>query len=300
MAQPSHPTGRPDLRVHLALVAVQLFFGGFHVASKVALRSLSPLSLAASRVTFATPTLLGLAFHHDRLIPPARHLPHLALLGALGVFGNQLLYVLGLRHTTAINAAILIPSVPAFAAAVAAVARVERVSAGRLVGIGLAVAGSVVMLRPAEFSVSGGAAWGNLLVLLNCLSYAGFLVFQRSLHRHLPWRTIVAWAFLFGSLGVWAVGAPSLAATDLANVPTAAWVALAYIVVFPTVLGYGLNTWAVARSSPVLVAVYTTLQPIVSSGLALVMLGETFGLVELCGMAFILLGLLQVSRTPPG
>ena len=39
----------------------------------------------------------------------------LALLGFLGVFANQLLFIHGLEHTTATNASILMPSIPVFA-----------------------------------------------------------------------------------------------------------------------------------------------------------------------------------------
>lgn len=289
------PAAAP-LSVHLALVAVQLFFGGFHVASKWALAALPPLPLAAVRVLLATPLLLGSAWRRDRALPPRCTLPKLALLGFLGVFANQLLYVLGLQFTSATSAAILIPSVPAFAAAVAAILGVERVSAGRLLGVGLSICGAVVMLQPARLSLEGGAALGNGLVLLNCLSYAGFLVVQRPLHAELPWRTIVAFAFLFGGAAVTLVGLPGLLRLDLGAVPPSAWLAVGYIVIFPTFLGYGLNTWAVRRSSPVLVAVYTTLQPAFGAALAALILGESVGQRELLGLGLILAGLLQVSR----
>src|SRR5437763_10385444 len=99
------PTPAPASRVHLTLLLVQLSFGGFHVVAKALLSHLSPLALAAIRVGFATPILLALAWHRDRVLPGRRDLPILALLGGLGVFANQLLFITGLKHTTATNAA---------------------------------------------------------------------------------------------------------------------------------------------------------------------------------------------------
>ena len=116
------PPGSPatELRVHLTLLLVQTAFGGFHVVAKAVLAHLPPLALAGLRVGLATPLLVLLAWRHDRVLPGRRDLPLLVLLGGLGVFANQILFINGLRFTTAINASILMPSLPVFAAAAAA------------------------------------------------------------------------------------------------------------------------------------------------------------------------------------
>jgi drug/metabolite transporter (DMT)-like permease len=255
-----------------------------------------PLALAVLRVGFATPVLLALAWRRDRALPARRDLPVLALLGALGVFGNQVLFIWGLSYTTATDAAILMPSIPVFAAALAVAFGIERVGPRRLAGVALAVAGALVVLDPSRFSLADRATVGNLMVLANCLLYAGFLVLQRPVLERLPWRTVVAWSFLFGSLGVLAVGGGELAALDPAAVSRGAWLGVGFILVFPTVLGYLLATWAVRRSSPTLVAAYTTLQPLLSALMAAAFLGERFGLAEAAGFALIAGGLWLVSR----
>lgn len=284
------------LRVHAALTAVQLIFGGFHVVAKAVLAALDPLELAGLRVIIATPVLLALAWRRDRVLPRWRDLPHLALLGLLGVFANQLLFIVGLDRTTASNAAILMPSIPVFAVALGAVARIERIGPRRLAGVALSVAGALAVLDPRRLTLGNEAAIGNLLVLLNCLSFAGFLVAQRPILARLPWRTVIAWSFLFGGGGVAAVSAPTIAAVDVAAVPAAAWWGVAYIVALPTVLAYSLNTWAVRRSSPAVVAAYTTLQPLFAAALAAAFLGERLGGREAAGFALIASGLWLAGR----
>jgi drug/metabolite transporter (DMT)-like permease len=286
----------PDLAVLLALLAVQLTFSGLHIFGKVVLEAVHPLALASLRVLFATPVLMLLAWRHDRVLPSRRMLPSLALLGLLGVFFNQLLFITGLELTTATNAAILMPSIPVFAIAVAALFRIERIGVRRVVGIALTVAGALVLLEPGRLSAGGREALGNLLVLANCLSYAAFLVVQRPVLVRLPWRTVVAWAFLFGGLGVLAVGGDELAATEMMRLePRVLW-GIAYILIFPTVIGYTLNTWAVRRSSPSLVAAFTTLQPLLTATFALLLLGEPAGWREAAGFLLIAAGLWRVSR----
>lgn len=307
VAAPSPPPDAgPDLRVHTALVFVQLVFGAFHVVARAVLYTLPPLAVAGLRLALATPLLLALAWHRDRLLPSPRDLPWLALLGFLGVFANQILFLTGLSFTTAINATILMPSIPVFAVALGALFRVEGIGRRRLAGIALAVAGALVLLDPRRLTLGDEVTLGNLLILANCLCYAGFLVAQRPVLARLPWRTVIAWAFLFGASGVLVVSWGELSALEAAAVPQGAWWGIAYIVLFPTVLAYSLNTWAVRRSSPALVAVYTTLQPVFGSSLAALFLGERFGLNQAGGFVLIATGLwvtaraLQQRRQPAG
>jgi drug/metabolite transporter (DMT)-like permease len=283
------------LPVHLALLAAQLSFGGFHVVAKAALAELAPLALAGLRVALATPILLALAWRHDRCVPSRRDLPILALLGGLGVFGNQILFIVGLQRTTATNASILMTSLPVFAVAAAAVLGIERIGPRRLAGILLSVAGALVLVNPLRLSTGGETALGNGLILLNALCYALFLVLQRPVLARIPWRTLIAWSFLLGGAGILVVSGPALARLDPARVSTGTWLGVAYVVLFATVLAYALNTWAVRRSSPALVSAYSTLQPLVTSALAATFLGERLGWVEGVGFALIVAGLWRVS-----
>ncbi len=303
MPAPAHASlpplaGRADAIVHLSLFAVQATFSGLHIFGKVVLESVHPLALASMRVLFAAPVLLALAWRHDRTLPKARDLPILALLGLLGVFLNQILFIFGLRATTATNAAILMTSIPVFAVAAGAALKIERIGIRRIQGVTLAVVGSLVLLGPGRFELGEGTTFGNLLVLLNCLSFAFFLVLQRPVLARLPWRTVLAWAFVFGGAGVVAVGGGELRAlaAQPSAVPALAWVGVGYILLFPTVIAYTLNTWAVRRSSPSVVATYTTLQPLLTALAALPLLGEALGWPQAAGFLLIAGGLLRVSR----
>lgn len=289
---------RPARAVHLALLGTQLAFGGFHVVAKAALSELAPFALAGLRVALASPILLFLAWRHDRVIPKGRDLAVLALLGGLGVFANQVMFISGLRFTTATNAAILMPSLPVFAVAAASLLGIEAIGPRRLQGIALSIAGALVLVNPFRFEGGHDAAVGNLLILGNCLCYALFLVLQRPILQRLPWRTVIAGSFFLGGVATLAVALPDLAALDLRQVSLSAWLQIAYIVLVASVFAYAANTWAVRRSSPTLVAAYTTLQPLVTAILAVLFLGEEVGWSEIAGFALIAAGLWRVSHRP--
>lgn len=294
-SEPAAAASGPDVWVHSVLVAVQLMFGVFHVVAKAALAEMAPLALAGIRALVAAPLLLALAWRIDRVLPRRRDLPVLALLGALGVLANQVLFIEGLKRTTATNAAILMVGIPVFAVAVAAVLGIERVGPARLAGVALAVAGALVLLQPARLTLGSGVALGNALITTNAVCYATFLVLQRPVLRRLPWRTVIAWAFLFGGGGVLLLAWPDLAALPRAHLSPATWWGVLYIALFPTAFAYAASTWAVRRSSPALVAAYSTLQPLVAAILAAIFLGERIGWAEAAGFTLIVAGLWWAS-----
>ncbi|HEY8021684.1 MAG TPA: DMT family transporter [Thermoanaerobaculia bacterium] len=285
----------PDLRVQAVLVAVQVCFGIFHVVGKAVLAEMAPLALAGIRALVAAPLLMALAWRIDRVLPRRRDLPMLALLGALGVLANQVLFIEGLKRTTATNAAIIMVAIPVFAVAVGALLGIERLGMGRLAGVALSIAGALILLDPTRLTLGSDATLGNALILTNAFCYAAFLVLQRPILRRLPWRTVIAWAFLFGGGGVLLFAWPDLAALPGAHLSRATWWGVAYIVLFPTAFAYAASTWAVRRSSPSLVAAYGTLQPLVTASLAAIFLGERFGWPQGIGFALIVAGLWRVS-----
>ena len=289
------PAQKPGLSVHGALLLVQLAFGGFHVVAKALLAGMAPMLVVGLRVLIATPLLVAIAWRKDRTMPSARDWAWLALLGSLGVTANQILFITGLKHTTANNASILMTSLPVFAVAAGALLGVEKVGPRRLLGIALAVGGALVMVNPGRLDTSGSTTLGNLLILGNALAYALFLVLQRPILKRLPWRTVIAGSFVCGGPMVLAASLPTLAATDLGSLSIGLWLGVLYIALFATVFAYAANTWAVRRSSPSLVAAYGMLQPLVTAGLATVFLGESMGWVEGVGFALIVAGLWQVS-----
>jgi len=282
-------------RILAVLLLVQTCFTSLHVVGKVVLADLSPLALAGTRVAIATPLLLGLARRHDRVLPARADWPRLALLGLLGIFANQILFLVGLSYTSATSAAVMMPSIPVFTAGIAALFGIERVAGRRLWGIVAAAAGALVLLDPTRLDTSSRAALGNLLVLGNCLVYALFLVLQRPLLARVPWRTLIAWSFLFGSLATLTVSAPALAATPWRALPVGTLAGVLWIGLVPTAIAFALNTWAVRRTSPAVAAAFTTVQPVLTALAAAPALGERPNAHQTVGFLLIVAGLALVG-----
>ena len=285
----------PRFRVHAALLFVQITFAGFSVVGKYVLLYLPPLALAGFRVIVVAPSLLAISLLRDKKSAPRSELPRLALLGLLGVCINQILFVTGLHYTTAVNTAILMPSIPVFTMTIAALLRIERLTARGVAGVLLSVVGAMVMLDVTNFSLARETMLGNLLILLNCLSYAAFLVLARPVLLRIPPLMVIGWSYLFGGIGVLAVSATTLAALDYSVIPWTVWLGVAFIVLIATLVNYVLNTWAIRHSSSSLVATYTTLQTLIAGALAVMFLHERIGPSQIGGSTLIIAGLLLVT-----
>jgi drug/metabolite transporter (DMT)-like permease len=290
---PAPPTPAP--KVLATLLLVQICFSSLQIVGKIVLAELPPLALAATRILIATPILLLLAWRHDRFLPERADWPRLALLGGLGIFANQILFLLGLSFTSATSAGVLMPSIPVFTAAIAGMLGIERLTGRRLAGILFAAAGAVALLDPASLDVSSRGSIGNLLILANCLAYSLFLVGQRPLLARIPWRTLIAWSFLFGGMATLAVTAPSVARVDWTALAPRTLVGILWIGLVPTAFAFALNTWAVRRTSPAVVAAFVTLQPLLTTLGAVTLLGERPAWHQATGFVLIASGLALVA-----
>jgi len=134
---------------------------------------------------------------------------------------------------------------------------------------------------------SSGSGVGNLLALANVVAFSAYLVISRDLVQRYDPLTVTTWVFVFGAMGILPWGLPALLAEHGA-VSGAAWAALAWIVVFPTVGAYYLNAWALKRVESSVVAIYVYLQPIGTALLAGPVLGERLSprLLPAAGLIF--------------
>lgn len=281
---------------HLALVAVQILFGIWPIFGKIVLRSMSSPSLVVIRITGAA---VALALLQRRLTPllrmPAKDIGLLTLCSLLGVVGNQLLYVKGLSLTTVINATLLSTMIPVYALAVSVLLGYERGSLKTLAGIVVSAAGVIYLVNPAHAELNAQTTTGNLLLLANSFIYAIYIVISKDLFERYGALNVVTWIFLIGAVMTVPVGIYSLQNENLAAISAMVWLAVAFIILLPTVGAYYLNAWALTRVAPSTVATYIYLQPLIAFGLAPIFLGESWNWRTIVAAMFIFGGVALVT-----
>jgi drug/metabolite transporter (DMT)-like permease len=265
-----------DLAPHLALIAVQILFGTWPIFGKLALAWMSSPTLVFFRVIGAA---LAFVLIQRSLTPllkmPRRDLLWLILCSVIGVVGNQFLFVKGLSMTTAINATLLSSAIPVFTLFVSIVFGYDRLSPKRIIGIAVAITGVFLLVNPARSDFSTRTTAGNLLIVTNSFLYAVYIVISKDLFERYGALNVITWIFVVGALLCIPAGLYTLPGEQLRLVPLSVWLAIGFIILFPTVGAYYLNAWALTKVTPSVVAVYIYLQPLIAFGLAPIVLGET-------------------------
>lgn len=292
------PARPPRLAVHGALVLVQLAFASLAVLGKIVMRTVPPQGVALVRITGAAlvfTLLLRLRGPHPRL--RRGQLGRLALCAVLGVAGNQLLFLGGLARTTAVNASVLTATIPVLTVAVAVVAGREKLRATLLAGVALALGGVLWLVGLPAFTLGWDTALGDVMILVNCLMYAVYLVLVQDVVAEHGALAVVSITFVLGAVLVMPFGAAPLGGA-LLHLRAVHVALLAYLVLVPTAFAYLANAWALRFTSSSVVAIYIYLQPIVTALLAVWLLDERPGPRTAVAAAAVFAGIALVTRPP--
>lgn len=290
-------SGRENYAPHLALLCVQLLFGTWPIVGKFILRVIPSSGLATLRVVGAAMAFLLLRRLRGAVrVKSRKDYAWLLFFSLLAVVFNQLFFLKGLSLTTVINATILSATMPIFALIVGVLIGKDNLSVLKLVGVLFALSGVIYLVNPARADFGGSHLSGDLLLILNSFCYGSYLAVSKDLIKRYGTITVVSWLFIFGAILITPFGLSSLSATTLAQTTPKIWLAIFYVIIFPTVINYILNAWALARVAPSVVAVYIYLQPLIGFCLAPYFLGEKWNSRAWVAMALIFTGVFFVTR----
>nr|AFK37362.1 unknown [Lotus japonicus] len=160
MATPSSSSGsmgvKDTWKSHLGLAMVQLFYGGYHVITKVALNDgVNQLVFCFYRDLLAFCILAPIAFFKERQTRPPidkKLLMSFLFLGLTGIFGNQLLFLIGLSYTNPTYASAVQPAIPVFTFLFTVIMGTESVNLLRCEGLAK-VGGTVICVSGAILMV---------------------------------------------------------------------------------------------------------------------------------------------------
>ncbi len=283
-----------------ALLTVGIW-GATFVATKVALREVSPATIVWLRFSMGI-VILGLAAirKHELSPPGARDWPLLALLGFIGVAFHQWLQSNGLQTAAATTTAWLVATTPVFIALLSWVSLRERLGVLQWAGILTAATGVLIILGHGNLQALWSAApmnRGDLMVMLSAPNWAVYTILSRRLLARMAPSKMIFYVMLAGWLfiTVWAVGfGPGT--REISLLSSTGWLAIAGLGVFGSGLAYVMYHDALHVLPASQLGVFLNLEPVVTMLLAAPILGEPMTIVVLLGGAMIVGGIYLVNR----
>lgn len=285
--------------VILAFAAVYLIWGSTYFAIRVVVESLPPLLAAGIRFLVAGSLLLAWMACRRSPLPNAREWKSALISGALLTLGGNGLVMIAEQTTSSGLTSLIIALTPVW------FALLDWLRPGgvrphpkTLAGIVTGFCGVVFLLtgRPADAN-GGRMGWGvPLLIAAGLLWAAGSLYTKHAAPTRSVWMQSAA-QMLCGGAGLvlagWLAGEGRTAHWQ--SVTSRSVLALLYLIVFGSWIGYSAYVWLLHQTTPGRVSTYAYVNPVVAVFLGWALLNETVTAGMLAGAAVILVGVVIIT-----
>ncbi|KAF0108600.1 MAG: hypothetical protein FD146_486 [Anaerolineaceae bacterium] len=256
-------------KIWIALIAIYVIWGSTYLAIRLAVETIPPFLMAGTRFLISGAVLLAWRRLAGDPLPTARQWRSAAVVGLLLLLGGNGLVSWAEQHVDSGIAALLIGAVPLFMVVVEALRR-GGVKPGwqSILGLATGFGGIALLVGPSELS-GKGMQFAPLAVgalLLAALLWSIGSVYSRT--ADLPASSLMGTGMemLCGGIGLYLAGtlAGEWQAVHFSAITPQSWIALAYLVVFGSMMGFVAYTWLLHHAPVSLVATYAYVNPVVA------------------------------------
>lgn len=290
---------RHKMEGHSAALLANVIFGlGVPVTKLLLDQWMSPMAYMATRCMGAAAIFWIISLFMPRERVEGRDLAVIVGGGLLGFVVSQTLTAWALHFTTPVYFSIIATLTPVATMLCAALLIGERITLRSSIGVAIGVAGALIM---AIAGWQGGTGTNDLLgiglTVLSLLTWAVYLIITRSVSTKYTAVTQMKWVFLASTVVILPFSWSDL---QTARLYSSEWAwdgvsEMAFIVVFATVAGFFAIPFALRYLKTTTVSVYTNLQPIIASFVAIVIGQDVLTFYKPVALALVLLSVWVVT-----
>lgn len=254
----------------------------------------SSLTISAVRLSLASLVLAPVVWTRTRseILQLGRRELGLCVLSGFFLSLHFWTWITSLEYTSVASSAALVTTNPLWVALVSALWLRERPGRFAMIGIALSIVGSTLIFAGDAGAPSASASeplLGNTLALAGAVFASGYLLVGRALRSRISLLAYVWLAYTAAAI-LLLLGA-GVAGTTAEVLSPMAWTLMILLALGPQLIGHTTFNWALRRMSATFVAVAILGEPIGSSVLAYLLLGESFNAAQLSGFVILLVGI---------
>jgi drug/metabolite transporter (DMT)-like permease len=288
------------IAAHASLLVANIIFGlGVPITKLLLDNWVSPMAWMATRCIGAAVIFWAVSLFMPKEKVPIKDLFVIMIGGLIGFLVSQTFTAWAIDYSTPTYVSFIGTLTPVMTMVCAALFIGERISGRGLVGVVIGIIGAMLMV---VMNWQGGAGKNDVLgigfALLSLLTWAIYLIITRKVSAKYSAVTQMKWIFLVSSVAILPFSWSDLAHSTLYS---SAWqwsgvLEMAYIVVLATVVGFFAIPFASRYLKATTVSVYTNLQPILASFVAIALGQDLLTWDKPVALILVLLSAYMVSK----
>lgn len=277
---------------------------------RFAQREAPSLVIAAGRMAVATLVIIPFALrdHREELKKLTKRQWMLLILGGIFLGFHFASWITSLEYTSVASSVVLVTTAPLWVALLAPLVLKEKITRSVMVGLFIALAGSVIVTMSTSCRVEayrlictgmgenlhGAALIGNVLALLGAFLSAGYLMIGRVSRGNL---SLTAYTFVvYGVAALILVIMVALTGQSVSGFSTATYAWIIALGLIPQLVGHSSFNWALKFLPATYVSIALLGEPVGTVILAMIFLAEMPAPLEVAGGSMILAGILIASQ----
>ena len=278
------------LAVALALVSVYLVWGSTYLAIRIGLEGFPPFLMGSIRMAIAGALMYLVLRRRGEAAPTRAQWKTLAVLSIWMVLLSNGFVNFAECQVSSGLAAIAVASMPLWAA-LFGVMRGQRPSRSEWTGLAIGFVGILWLNAGSSLSAT---PQGMIALIIAPIAWAWGSVWSRGQKLPPPFMS-AAGQMLCGS--AWMLVTGLLGGERIHAMPsTSAVLAVVYLIVFGSIIGFTAYIWLLHHVRPALATSYAYINPPIAVLLGAMLLHEQFGMHEIGAMAVILVGVAIITR----
>ena len=282
--------------IYIKLILVAIMWGGTFIATKMVSHVFGSFTGASYRYLVALLFMVPILLVKD---PKAfkvtkKQLFQLSLLGATGIFAYSFFFFTGLRMVKASHGALIVALNPVLVMLISSSIGKERISSIKIIGLLLSITGTAIVIARGDLlDLFTMFTWGDAFMLGCPISWALYTYFAKDALKFATPLQASTWAIVIG-LAMILFFVPF--ETYPTKVDWTIWLAIVYLGICGSVLGFVWYYEGIKEIGPVKTSVFNNLIPIFAVMFSVVLLDETIHAYMWYGSALVISGVYIINK----